>query len=58
MRAARTWALMHDRNHVLPEDVQTVLPAVVDHRLRSVSDASGRSSEAYSQRLLTEVDIF
>lgn len=58
MRAARTWALMHDRNHVLPEDVQTVLPSVVDHRLRSVSDASGRSSEAYSQRLLTEVDIF
>jgi MoxR-like ATPase len=58
MRAARTWALMHDRNHVLPEDVQTVLPAVVDHRLRAVSDASGRSSEAYSQRLLAEVDIF
>ena len=58
MRAARTWALMHDRNHVLPEDVQMVLPSVVDHRLRSVSDNSGRSAEAYSQRLLTEVDIF
>ncbi len=58
MRAARTWAFMHDRNHVLPEDVQTVLPSVVDHRLRSVSDSSGRSAEAYSQRLLTEVDIF
>jgi MoxR-like ATPase len=58
MRAARTWALMHDRNHVLPEDVQVVLPAVVDHRLRSVSDNSGRSAEAYSQRLLNEVDIF
>ena len=58
MRAARTWALMHDRNHVLPEDVQTVLPPVVDHRLRSVSDNSGRSMEAYSQRLLNEVDIF
>jgi MoxR-like ATPase len=58
MRAARTWALMHDRNHVLPEDVQMVLPSVVDHRLRSVSDNSGRSTEAYSQRLLNEVDIF
>jgi len=58
MRAARTWALMHDRTHVLPEDVQMVLPAVVDHRLRSVSDSSGRSVEAYSQRLLTEVDLF
>lgn len=57
MRAARTWALMHDRQHVLPEDVQTVLPAVVDHRLRSVSDSSGRHAEAYSQRLLDEVDV-
>jgi MoxR-like ATPase len=57
MRSARTWALMHDRQHVLPEDIQTVLPAVADHRLRSVSDASGRSGEAYSQRLLNEVDV-
>ncbi len=57
MRCARTWALMHDRKHVLPEDVQMVLPAVVDHRLRSVADATGRSAEAYSQRLLNEVDV-
>ncbi|MES2625770.1 MAG: AAA family ATPase [Pseudomonadota bacterium] len=57
MRCARTWALMHDRKHVLPEDVQTVLPAVVDHRLRSVSDSTGRNAEAYSQRLLNEVDV-
>lgn len=57
MRCARTWALMDDRLHVLPEDVQMVLPSVLDHRLRSVSDASGRSSEAYSQRLLAEVDV-
>ena len=58
MRSARTWALMHDRMHVIPEDVQMVLPAVVDHRLRSLSDTSGRTCEAYSQRLLNEVDIF
>ena len=58
MRSARTWALMHDRKHVLPEDVQAVLPSVVDHRLRSISDSSGRNAEAYSQRLLTDVDIF
>lgn len=57
MHSARTWALMNDRNHVLPEDVQMVLPAVVDHRLRSVSDSSGRNAEAYSQQLLNEVDV-
>lgn len=58
VRSARTWALMHDRMHVIPEDVQMVLPSVVDHRLRSISDNSGRSGESYSQRLLNEVDLF
>jgi MoxR-like ATPase len=58
MRAARTWALMHGRRHVLPEDVQSVLPAVVDHRLRAVTDSAGRGVDAYSQRLLADVDVF
>ena len=34
LRAARAWARLADRDHVLPEDVQAVLPAVVGHRLR------------------------
>ncbi len=33
LRAARAWALLHRRGHVLPEDVQAVLPPVVGHRL-------------------------
>ena len=33
MRTAKTWALMCGRNHVVPEDVQTILPSVVEHRL-------------------------
>ena len=35
LRAARAWARLADRDHVLPEDVQAVLPAVVGHRLRA-----------------------
>ncbi len=57
IRSAKTWALMDERKHVLPEDVQMVLPAVTDHRLRAVTDSSGRHAEEYSQRLLMEVDI-
>ncbi|MFP5505793.1 MAG: AAA family ATPase [Gammaproteobacteria bacterium] len=34
LRAARAWARLEGRDHVLPEDVQAVLPAVVGHRLR------------------------
>jgi len=32
-RAARAWALLDDRNYCLPEDVQAVFHAVVEHRL-------------------------
>lgn len=58
VRAARTWALMEGRTHAIPEDVQTVLPSVVEHRLRANADAEGRSGTAIAQRLLSEVDVF
>ena len=34
-KAAQAWAYIAGRKHVLPEDVQIVLPFVVNHRLRS-----------------------
>lgn len=34
LRAAQACALLDDRNEVLPEDIQTVFPAVASHRLR------------------------
>ena len=36
LRAAQSWAMMAGRQQVLPEDVQTIVPAVVGHRLRSI----------------------
>jgi MoxR-like ATPase len=57
MRAAKTWALMCGRSHVVPEDVQTILPPVVEHRLRAVSDDDGHTGASLVQRLLNEVDV-
>jgi MoxR-like ATPase len=34
LQAARAWAMLDGRNHVLPDDVQVVLQAVAGHRLR------------------------
>ncbi len=34
LAAAKTWAFMHNRDAVLPDDVQAVLPAVAAHRLK------------------------
>ena len=57
MLAARTWALMSGRNHVIPEDVQTILPPVIEHRLRATTDEDGHTGASLVQRLLNDVDV-
>ena len=37
-RAAQAWALLEGRSGVIPEDVQAVFPAVVNHRLLAASE--------------------
>ncbi|WP_068638222.1 AAA family ATPase [Thauera butanivorans] len=39
LSAARAWALIDGRDHVLPEDVQTLFPHVAAHRLHLAGDA-------------------
>ncbi len=39
LHSARAWAFLQDRDLVLPEDLQTVLPAVVNHRLQPAAAA-------------------
>ncbi|KAA1193882.1 AAA domain-containing protein [Pseudohalioglobus sediminis] len=38
---ARTWAVMNSRGHIVPEDLQTVLPTVAAHRLVPSGDYAG-----------------
>ena len=40
LQAARAWAMLAERDHVLPEDVQAVWVPVVNHRLRPLSGSS------------------
>ncbi len=40
LNAAKAWAYMEQRNAVIPEDVQAVLPAVAGHRLKAGSTDS------------------
>ncbi|RLA48672.1 MAG: AAA family ATPase [Gammaproteobacteria bacterium] len=41
LESAKTWAVMHNRGHVVPEDLQMVLPAVASHRLVPSGDYAG-----------------
>ncbi len=57
LRAAKAWALLQQRDHVVPEDVQQVLPSVVEHRLRGSADFTGHGGTSLAQKLLTGVDV-
>ncbi len=57
LRASRAWALLHRRDHVLPEDVQTVLPAVVGHRLHPGEEHLEQSSVDLVGRLRAAVAL-
>jgi MoxR-like ATPase len=56
LRSAKTWALMDDRDHVLPDDVQAVLGSVTAHRLQPGSSFSGDGA-ALVALLQREVDV-
>jgi MoxR-like ATPase len=67
LQSARALAWIHDRNYVIPEDVQAVMPSVAGHRLRGSIDQygvdqysagqSGHTGTMLVQHVLNAVDI-
>jgi MoxR-like ATPase len=57
LRAAKAWALLSDRDYVIPEDIQAVLPSCVVHRL-AASEYGGRlDEEAVVSAILDQVAL-
>lgn len=54
--AAQAWALVAGRSYVMPEDVQAVLPSVVEHRLRGSIENQSRM-HSLAEKLLKSVDV-
>lgn len=57
INTAKTWAFLHGRDYVVPEDVQAVLLPVFAHRLRGVDGDGGYGGEGHINKLLTHVDV-
>ncbi|ALS97947.1 AAA family ATPase [Lacimicrobium alkaliphilum] len=55
LQSARSWAMIDNRDYLIPEDVQAVLPAVAEHRLRSAL-ADHPAQTSLSKLLLEQVD--
>ncbi len=59
LQAARAWAALEGRDHVVPEDVQAVFISVAAHRLHPLASTSGNSlsSQALLAKLIKQVEV-
>lgn len=55
LKAAKAWAIIHHRDYVTHEDVQTVLPSVAEHRLRP--ETHYKDLNQYSEQLIESVEV-
>ncbi|MEJ2456222.1 MAG: AAA family ATPase [Candidatus Thiodiazotropha sp.] len=57
LQSAKAWALIEGRPQVLPEDLQTILPSTVGHRLQPAGEIVGEGGAGLVDRLLETVPI-
>lgn len=57
LNAAKAWALIHARQHVMPEDLQAVLPGVVNHRLQFIDETTEKETALPADYLIKNVPI-
>jgi len=57
LHGARAWALMEGRGHVVPEDVQAVLPGVIGHRLSPTGETTRLNGADVAEHLVRQVAI-
>ena len=49
LHVSKAWAMLNDRDYVIPEDVQAVLPSVIRHRLHPVDPDATKTLDALLQ---------
>jgi len=57
LSVSRAWALLDGRAHVLPEDVQAVLPGVAGHRLRPTQARGSTDANTLARGLIEAVPL-
>ena len=56
-RCAQSWALLQGRDHVLPEDIQHIMPSVAAHRLQVNPDHQHESIDTLIGNLIKQVPV-
>ena len=56
LHASKAWAYLHDRDYIVPEDVQAIFVAVVEHRINPERDLMASTQASMSQQILDSID--
>jgi len=56
-RAAKSWAYLDGRDHVIPEDVQLVTPSVIGHRITPHHRGAIDYGQQLTQELIKEIEV-
>ena len=56
-RASQAWAIIHNRDFVLPEDIQAVFNSVCLHRLQTNFENTDREVKQISQEMLNSIAV-
>jgi MoxR-like ATPase len=57
LRCAKSWAYLDGRNHILPDDVKAIAPAVMAHRLNRASDSQRHQGLERAYEILQSVRV-
>jgi len=57
LKCAQAWAFLEGRDAVIPEDIQAILPSVVNHRLRQNTENLSGTVQDAAQELMQAVAI-
>lgn len=58
IKAAKAWAVLAHRDHLLPEDVQAVFESVVEHRIKGAHQHINKATnQSLSRIILESVDV-
>lgn len=57
IKASKAWAIIHHRKHVLPDDIQAILPAVISHRIATIQGLTQSEELQLCYNLIQSVTI-
>lgn len=56
-KASQGWAYIHNRDYVLPEDVQAVFSAVCNHRLQCNHEQTDKTVKQLSNKIIQSIEV-